>query len=236
MGKNLNIVCFICARSGSKGVKNKNIRQLCGKPLIAWSIETAKKVKCISDIVISTDGDDIANISKKYGANVYFKRPSTLSSDSAGKWEVWQHAIDNYEEATGKKVDVFVDLDCTAPLRDVSDVNSAIQQFLEKQPDVVFSICKAKKNPYFNMVEYQNGYLSISKEPINKIVRRQDAPEVYEHAASIYVLSPNFLRKGSGLLSGKALGYLMRAESCIDIDEEFDFEMVNFFMERKLSK
>lgn len=234
MDANLNIVCFICARGGSKGVKNKNILSLSGKPLIAWSIEAAHNANVFSEIVISTDSDDIADVGQKYGARTYFRRPDDLSSDSAGKWEVWQHALESYERLTRKKIDVFVDLDCTAPLREVSDIKNAIDLFLSKNVDVVFSICKAKKNPYFNMVEYMNGYLALSKSSSSKIIRRQDAPDVYEHAASIYVMSPDFIRMGTGLLSGKGIGYLMDSKKCIDIDEELDFEIVEHLMKKKI--
>jgi CMP-N,N'-diacetyllegionaminic acid synthase len=224
----MNIVCFICARGGSKGLTNKNIRELCGKPLIAWSIEQALDV--VNEVVVSTDCPRIASISEKYGAKVYFMRPSALASDQSGKWEVWQHALTEYEKTTNHKVDVFLDLDCTSPLRLVSDINGAIDLFLISGVDVVFSICEAKKNPYFNMVEYRSGYLELSKIPETKIVRRQDAPLVYEHAASVYVISPSFLEVGSGLLSGKALGYEMPYERCIDIDSSFDYQLVELLM------
>ncbi len=224
----MNVVCFICARGGSKGLANKNIGELCGKPLIAWSIEQALAV--VDEVVVSTDCPEIASISVDYGAKVYFMRPPSLASDESGKWEVWQHALSEYERITNDKVDIFLDLDCTSPLRLVSDIEGAIDLFLKSSADVVFSVCEAKKNPYFNMVEYRSGYLQLSKSLESKIVRRQDAPVVYEHAASVYVISPSFLESGSGLLSGKALGYEMPNERCIDIDSSFDYQLVELLM------
>ncbi len=230
----MNIVCFICARGGSKGLANKNIVELCGKPLIAWSIEQALAV--VEEVVVSTDCPEIAKISTDCNAKVYFMRPPSLASDRAGKWEVWQHALREYEKITNDKVEIFLDLDATSPLRLVSDIKSAIGLFLKSDADVVFSICEAKKNPYFNMLEYRSGYLELSKPLENKIVRRQDAPAVYEHAASIYVISPSFLKDGTGLLSGKALGYEMPNERCIDIDSNFDYRLVELLMKNEETK
>jgi N-acylneuraminate cytidylyltransferase len=230
MGKSMKIVCFICARGGSKGLKNKNIRSICGKPLIAWSIEQAMSVSLIDEVVISTDSSYIAEIAVKFGAKVYFMRPSYLALDESGKWEVWQDALMQYEKSTNQSVDIFLDLDCTSPLRLSDDIVNAINLYRSSSVDVVFSICEAKKNPYFNMVEYNDGCLELSKPLETKIVRRQDAPAVYEHAASIYVISPSFLNSGSGLLSGKAIGYEMPYERCIDIDSDFDYQLVELLM------
>ena len=229
----MKIVCFICARGGSKGLANKNIGDLCGKPLIAWSIEQAMSLDMIEEVVVSTDCVQIANIAEEYRAKVYFMRPSYLASDESGKWEVWRHALNEYELITDQTVDIFLDLDCTSPLRTVKDTIDAIDLYKRSNVDVVFSICEAKKNPYFNMVEYNDGFLELSKSLKNKIVRRQDAPAVYEHAASIYVISPSFLKNGSGLLSGKAIGYEMPNERCIDIDSSFDYQLVELLMSSK---
>lgn len=226
----MRVVCFICARKGSKGLRNKNIDKICGKPLIVWSIEQAKNSKLVDEIVVSTDCDNIASVSRDNGAKVYFMRPDHLSDDESGKWQVWQHAITEYRKITRNDMDIFLDLDCTSPLRNVSDIDNAINLYISSNVDAVFSICEAKKNPYFNMVEYKNNILQLSKKLDSRIVRRQDAPKVYEHAASIYVISPNFLLKGTGLLDGNAIGYEMPNERCIDIDSNFDYRLVEFLM------
>ena len=226
----MRVVCFICARKGSKGLRNKNIDNICGKPVIVWSIEQAKNSKLVDEIVVSTDCDNIASVSRDNGAKVYFMRPDHLSDDESGKWQVWQHAITEYRKITGNDMDIFLDLDCTSPLRNVSDIDNAINLYISSNVDAVFSICEAKKNPYFNMVEYKNNILQLSKKLDSRIVRRQDAPKVYEHAASIYVISPNFLLKGTGLLDGNAIGYEMPNERCVDIDSNFDYRLVEFLM------
>lgn len=228
-----NITCIIGARGGSKGVANKNIRPLLGKPLIAWSIEQALACPEIKRVVVSTDSEEIAAIARQYGADVPFMRPPELANDTAGKWEVWQHALAACDaHYTDDPIELFVDLDCTSPLRDVADISQAIAQFQNSTVDAVFSVCEARKNPYFNMVEMQDGALRVSKQLPKPIVRRQDAPTVYEHVASIYVLDPNYLRTGTGLLSGRTHGYNIGSHKSLDVDCEFDFELIEYLMEK----
>ena len=137
----------------------------------------------------------IKEIALSAGAEVPFMRPRKFSSDNAPKWDVWKHALDFCDNFYSKPTDLYVDLDCTSPLRDIDDISKSIKLYLDNQVDAVFSICNARKNPYFNLVEEENGFLKISKKLENQIIRRQDAPKVFEHVASIYVLSPNFIRK-----------------------------------------
>ncbi|MDO9482081.1 MAG: acylneuraminate cytidylyltransferase family protein [Hydrogenophaga sp.] len=231
----MNTTCVIGARGGSKGVANKNIRPLLGKPLIAWTIEQALACPEIDRLVISTDSPAIAEVARAYGAEVPFMRPAELSSDTAGKWEVWQHALAACEAHYGETIDLFVDMDCTSPLRDVDDISKAIAQFRASDVDAVFSVCEARKNPYFNMLEVVDGVQRICKQLPKPIVRRQDAPKVFEHVASIYVLSPDYLRRGTGLLSGRTHGYDIGTAKSPDIDSEFDFELVEYLMKKRLS-
>ncbi|MEI8267481.1 MAG: acylneuraminate cytidylyltransferase family protein [Betaproteobacteria bacterium] len=234
----MNITCVIGARGGSQGVPGKNIRPLLGKPLIAWSIEQALACPRIRRVVVSTDSPAIAEVARAHGAEVPFMRPAELATSTAGKWEVWQHALQACDaHYAGEPVDLFVDLDCTSPLREVDDISRAIAQF-EASPgvDAVFSVCEARKNPYFNMLETEeDGRLRICKALPKPLVRRQDAPQVLEHVASVYVLSPAYLRRGTGLLSGRTQGYLMAPERSLDIDCEFDFELVEYLMRKRLA-
>lgn len=230
----MSTTCVIGARGGSKGVANKNIRPMLGKPLIAWSIEQALACPEIDRVVISTDSPAIAEAARAAGAETPFMRPAELANDTAGKWEVWQHALAACEAHYGEHVDLFVDLDCTSPLRDVEDISKAIAQFRASDVDAVFTVCDARKNPYFNMLEEEDGILRICKKLPKPIVRRQDAPRVFEHVASIYVLSPDYLRRGTGLLSGRTHGYDIGTAKSPDIDSEFDFEFVEYLMKKRL--
>ena len=230
----MNVVCSICARGGSKGLPGKNLKMLHGKPMIAWSIEQAIACSKISKVFVSTDSQDIAQTALSYGAHEVIIRPHQLSNDIVGKWQVWQHALNQYEALTSESIDILVDLDCTSPLREVSDIDSAIHQFIEEKVDVVFSICEARKNPYFNLVEMGQNGLKLSKQAVTPILRRQDAPKVFEHVASIYVLKPEFLRTGDGLLSGNSRGYDIGQEKSLDVDSEFDFRLIEHLMKTKL--
>jgi CMP-N,N'-diacetyllegionaminic acid synthase len=231
----MNVTCVIGARGGSKGLVGKNIRPLLGKPMIAWSIEQALACPEITRVVVSTDSPQIADVAKQYGAQVPFLRPPELANDAAGKWEVWQHALRACEAHYQEPIDLFVDLDCTSPLREVEDISKAIAQFRASDMDAVFSICEAAKNPYFNMLEEENGILRICKTLPKPIVRRQDAPKVYTHVASIYVLSPAYLRSGTGLLSGRTQGYDIGADKSLDVDSQFDFELIEYLMQKRLN-
>ena len=232
----MKTLCTICARGGSKGVPNKNSKLMLGKPLIAWTIEEAKKCKEIDSIVVSTDCEKIAKIAKDYGALVPFMRPNNLASDNAGKWEVWQNALEECEKIYKKNYDMYVDLDCTCPLKESEDISNAIRIFKEKKVDCVFSICESRKNPYFNMVEYQDNKLTISKKLDKNIVCRQNAPKVFDHVASIYILDTKYLKNSFGLLSGRAIGYDIGIEKGFDIDNEIDFEIVQYLMSKKHAK
>jgi CMP-N,N'-diacetyllegionaminic acid synthase len=229
----MNITCVIGARGGSKGLAGKNIRPLFGKPLIGWSIEHAKACPEIRRVVVSTDSEAIAEAARSCGAEVPFMRPAELANDSAGKWAVWQHALEACERHYGEKIDLLVDLDCTSPLREPSDIQRAIEQFQRAGVDAVFSVCEARKNPYFNMLEEVDGRLAICKALPGPIVRRQDAPKVYEHVASIYVLSPAYLRRGTGLLSGQTQGYDIGPEKSHDVDSQLDFELIEFLLKKR---
>lgn len=230
----MNITCLIGARGGSKGLAGKNVRLLLGKPLIAWSIEQAKACPEISRVVVSTDSEIIAEVARSYGAEVPFMRPAELANDTAGKWEVWQHALEACDRHYDEPIDLFVDLDCTSPLRDVEDISKSIAQFRASSVDAVFSVCEARKNPYFNMLEVVDGCQRICKSLGQPIVRRQDAPKVYEHVASIYVLSPEYLRRGTGLLSGCTQGYDIGAAKSLDVDSQFDFELIEYLMRKRM--
>jgi CMP-N,N'-diacetyllegionaminic acid synthase len=232
----MNVTCVIGARGGSKGLMGKNVRPLLGKPLIAWSIEQAKACPEIGRVVVSTDCSIVADVAREYGADVPFIRPPELATDFAGKWGVWQHALEACDRLYAEPIDVYVDLDCTSPLRDVEDISRAIAQFRSSHVDAVFSVCEARKNPYFNLLEVVNGNQCVCKTLPNPVIRRQDAPLVYEHVASIYVLSPNYIREGSGLLTGRTQGYDIGTAKSLDVDSQFDFDLIEYLMRKRIEE
>ena len=229
----MNLLCTICARGGSKGVKNKNIRLLNGKPLIAYTILQAKSSKLFSNIVISTDSDEIASVAIKYGGEVFFKRDKELSNDNASKLDVIKDACIKSENYYNKKFDYIVDLDVTSPLRDVEDIRNSFEQFLKNDNDNLITVMPSRRSPYFNLIEIIDNQVKLSKEPPNKIVRRQDVPKTYDMNASIYIWKRDALLKNDTLFLDKTGLYIMPEERSIDIDSEFDFKFVEFLMKEK---
>lgn len=227
------ILGHIGVRKGSKGVPNKNFRELCGKPLIDWSLTQLLKHARIDAVVVSTDHQDIYDHATAQGTLKIGLRPDHLATDSAGKWGVWQHALEASEAIVGP-VTTFVDLDCTSPLRLPQDIDNSLNLFANDAPDMVMSCCDARKNPYFNLVEPdESGALHVSKPLPGGVVARQQAPKVYEHAASTYVLDPAYLRRAKSLFEGRVIPYVMPSERCIDIDSELDFKIVEMLMKEK---
>lgn len=229
-----NILFSIGARGGSKGYKNKNITEVNGKPLIGWSIEQALNSKYCDEVIVTTDSSDIKYVAESFGAKVPFTRPEHLSNDTVGKWQVWQHCLSQMEGLNNCQYDFYVDLDCTSPLRSTADIDNMIDQMQQSQHlDGIFTVCEARKNPYFNLVEYsQSGHLEISKKLESPILSRQTAPKVFEHVASIYVLTSNYLRKGNGLLSGATVGYDIGMEKSFDFDSALDKEIIEYFLRK----
>lgn len=229
------ILGHIGARKGSKGVPGKNFRPICGKPLIDWSLDQLFANLRIGAVVVSTDDPAIYDHAVARGALKIGLRPGHLATDSAGKWGVWQHALAAAEALLTAPVTAFVDLDCTSPLREDADIDRALDLFARERPDMVMSCCEARKNPYFNLVEPDStGALHVSKPLPGGVVARQQAPVVYEHAASTYVLDPAYLRRAQSLYEGRVIPYLMDPERCVDIDTEFDFRLVEFLLKSRL--
>lgn len=229
-----NILCTICARGGSKGVKNKNIKLIDNKPLIAYTIEQAKESKLFDHIVISTDSDDIANIAKEYGAEVFFKRSDEMASDTAGKLDVIRDAFTKSEEYYNKDYDYLVDLDATAPLRSVEDIVNSFEQFLQNDNDNLITAMPSRRSPYFNLIEVnKSGRVDLSKKLDSSVVRRQDAPKSYDMNASIYIWKRDIILNENSIFLEKTGLYVMPEERSIDIDNELDFEFVEFLLRKK---
>ena len=225
------ILCTICARGGSKGVKNKNIRELMGKPLIAYTIEQAKASKLFKHIVVSTDSDEIANIAKEYGAEVFFKRNAEMASDTAGKLDVIKDAFRRSEEYYHTTFDYLVDLDATAPLRNIEDIINSFKQFKENDNDNLITAMPSRRSPYFNIVEQgTNNQVCLSKKLEISILRRQDAPKCYDMNASIYIWKRDAILNEKSIFLEKTGLYIMPEERSIDIDSELDFKFVELLM------
>lgn len=229
------ILGHIGARKGSKGVPGKNFKDLCGKPVLDWSLDLLLETPRIDAVVVSTDCPTMYAHAIAKGALDIGLRPAALATDDAPKWGVWQHALDAAQAQLGQAVTTFVDLDCTSPLRLPEDVDGALDLFASERPDMVMSCCESRKNPYFNMVEPdETGALRVSKSLPGGIWARQNAPTVYDHVGVVYVLDPAYLRKARTIYEGRVIPYLVPPERSLDIDTPFDWVMVEALMKQRL--
>ncbi len=232
-----NILIVVCARGGSKGVKGKNVRLLNGKPLIYYTIKQALEWGKAKHVVISTDSEHIAKIAEECGAEIRFIRPAELATDTAGKLPAIRHAMLEAERIYNEKYSTILDLDVTAPVRTLQDLDNALKLFNQKKPKILFSVVPAHKNPYFNMVELdkeENAYLS--KKPDKPILRRQDSPNVYNMNASIIIFSRYFLLDENNISaqSDNSIVYIMNELASMDIDREIDFMFLEFLINKGL--
>ena len=229
-------LCTICARGGSKGVPNKNIRPIGGKPLIVHSVLQAQLSGLFEAIAVSSDSPEILDISKKYGADYSIVRPQDLASDSAPKLPAIQHCVNEVERISGKNFDVIVDLDVTSPLRLTKDIEGAVRLLEEKNVSNVITGCPARRSPYFNLVERdEDDYVRLSKPPEQIITRRQDAPECFDMNASIYVWKREGLIGRKSIFNADTLLFVMPEERSIDVDHEWEFEYVEFLFNKRTS-
>ena len=227
-------ICFIPARGGSKGVYKKNIRKIAGEPLIAHSIKSAKKSKSFEHIIVSTDDTKIANIAKKYGADVPFLRPKNLATDKAKTIDVVIHGIKKLRSLE-YEFDAMMLLDCTTPLLDVFDIKSTLNSLIKKKPNCVAVAYKQHLNPYFNMVEVNSkGFLQISKKIKKPIYNRQNAPTVLQLIGTYAFFVRDFLKHKS-IIMPKTVPYEISPEKGVMIDSEIEFILAEIMLKRKKS-
>lgn len=227
-------ICTICARGGSKGVENKNIRELMGKPLIAHSILQAKKTGLFEVIAVSSDSPQILKVASEFGADILVERPEEMATDSAAKLPVIQHCVLTVEEQLSSRYDVVVDLDVTSPLRLGKDICEAVALLENRKVSNVITGTPARRSPYFNLVEVNSAEVVQLSKPLQKgIVRRQDAPQCFDMNASIYVWQRDSLLRQSSIFDFDTMLYVMPEERSIDIDSELDFAFVEFMAEKR---
>ena len=222
-----NLLCLICAKSNSKGLKLKNIKKLNGKPLIYYAIEKAKKNN-LKHICISTESNRIKNIVKKKGVKVFFKRSKKLCKRDVSKLVVWKDAIIKSEKYFNKKFEYVLDIEVTNPLTNHQDLKKFLFKFFKniRNYDGQFCTTPARKNPYFNLLEYKNKRFFLSKSLKKKITARQDAPKTLEHVAALYCFKRDYLLKSSNLFDGKINNFHIPLMKSFDIDTIEDFKLV----------
>jgi CMP-N-acetylneuraminic acid synthetase len=222
----MNATAFIFARGGSKGLPGKNTRWLGGKPLIAWSIEHALVVKRIARVIVSTDSQEIAAIAREYGAEVPFIRPAELARDDSPEWLAWRHALNYLLDRDGALPDAMVSVPTTAPLRLPLDIENCLNEYEKGDADMVITVTDAHRSPYFNMVKiHADGTVGLVIPPKSAIVRRQDAPTVFDMATVTYVARPEFVLTHNAPFEGRVRAVHVPAERAVDIDTLLDFQI-----------
>jgi CMP-N-acetylneuraminic acid synthetase len=228
MYKNHKVLCIIPARGGSKGLPKKNILDLAGKPLVAHTIKQAKGSKYIDRTVVSSEDPLILEIARRFGAEIPFIRPSQLATDEAGTIDVLLHAIDWFERNEKYDFDILVLLHATTPLRNAKDIDNCIQLLVDKAASNVFSVTKAHRNPYFNMVEIRHTKVALVKR--GNFLTRQSAPDVFDMNSSIYVWWKDILKRDKSCFLNETQVYCMPKERSIDVDDMIDFKIAEALM------
>lgn len=224
---------IIPARGGSKGIPGKNIKPLCGKPLIGYSIEIAKELAPVEDICVTTDDPKIASVAAaEFGLSIPFLRPAELATDKSGSREVMLHAVDYYNSQLGKDYDTIVLLQPTSPFRTADDVRKCMELYTDRI-DMVVTVMECKTNPYYNCFERgSNGYLKISKGD-GKITRRQDAPKAWEMNGAVYVINVDSLKRMPIGEMTRRMMYEMPTERSVDLDTPLDWMIAEAIMKHK---
>ena len=215
-------LAIIPARGGSKGVKNKNIKRLNGKPLIYYTIRVAKKAKCIDRVIVSTDSEEIKKIALKFGAEVSFLRPRNLSTDKTPMYPVIRHALE-FLEKKGERFNIIVVLQPTSPLRRAIDIQQAIAKLIKTGADSIASVCLSEHSPFWMKVIKQGKIYPIIKS--RQYSRRQDLPKVYRLNGAIYITKRDVLKKQKRILGANTQAFVMPVENSIDINTGLEFKI-----------
>lgn len=231
----MNLLFTICGRAGSKGIKNKNIKNFLNKPLALYSLSVIdlylKNSDYQADIVLNTDSEELINIFDNNPLRDVrvIKRNLELSGDDVAKIDVIKNCLVEMENRNNKKYEYIIDLDITSPLRTVNDLKTMIDKKINSSSDLIFSVTDSRRNPYFNMVKKtEKGYQRVISSTFNT---RQEAPEIFDMNASIYVYSREFLYKNIGLFDGECDAYKMFDTGILDLDHEQDIILMEVIAE-----
>lgn len=227
----MKVLFTICGRAGSKGIKNKNIKDFLGAQLSYYSLAAIamyieRNPEISADVVLNTDSEELIRIveNNKFCKVDLIRRDASLGTDSVPKISVILDCLDKEEQRNSVRYDMVVDLDLTSPLRTVKDIENLVNKQYETKCDVAFSVTTARRNPYFNMVKKTDkGYKRVLESSFNT---RQEAPEIFDMNASMYAYSPEYLKTGRGVLDGYCEAIEMYDTGVLDLDHENDFELM----------
>jgi|SRR6185503_1991908 len=228
-----SIIAVIPARAGSKGLPGKNIRPLCGKPLIAWSIEAALKSRYVDEVLVSTDGEDIARIAAEHGAQVPFRRPAELATDTSTTLSAVQHALDYYR-ARGREFDLLVLLEPTSPLREDGDIDSILERLTAhwNRFDAIVSVGEVREHPAI-MKRLRGEEIEPYCTNVKHATRRQDNPPAYFPYGVAYVAKvPTLLAEGT-FYPQRCTYYVVKRYQGYEIDDLHDFLCIEAVMKHE---
>ncbi|MDF2545703.1 MAG: acylneuraminate cytidylyltransferase [Anaerosolibacter sp.] len=217
--KNLAI---IPARSGSKGLKNKNIKLLNGKPLLTYTIKAAEESGLFDEIMVSTDSDEYAKIAKQWGANVPFLRSEELSNDTASSWDVVKVVIERYKDS-GIEFDTVALLQPTSPLRTSNDIIEGYKALKEKTANLVVGVCEMDHSPLWANTLPENHSMENFIKPEVVLMPRQSIPTYYRINGALYIVRIEYLMNSSNIYADKSFATVMSKENSVDIDDQMDF-------------
>lgn len=223
------ILAIIPARSGSKGLKDKNIKMMNGKPLIAYTIEAAQNSKIFEDIIISTDSEKYAEIAKKYGGSVPYLRDKKLANDNAKSSDVILDILNRVE----KKYDSFILLQPTSPLRTEKNIIEAYEIYLEKKANSVVSVCEMEHSPLWANILTEERRMDSFLKGIAVNRNRQELEIYYRINGALYIANVEYFKKYQDFYYKDSYAYIMEKENSIDIDDELDFKIAEHLIKNK---
>lgn len=225
------MIAIIPARGGSKGVRGKNIKEICGKPLIAYTIEAAKKAKGIDRVIVSTDNEEIAKVALQYGAEVPFIRPKELSLDNSLARDVYLHAIDFIRNKENVKIQKFMVLLPTAPMRKSKHIDEALKLFEQENAETLISMCEAETpvSWYFEM-NLNRTIKNAGFDLENSLQNRQNNKKYYIPNGAIYILDYTLLKEKGTYYSNNSYAYIMTKKESVDIDTQDDFDYAEYLI------
>lgn len=226
------VLAYIPARSGSKGIKNKNIVDVCGKPLIAYSIEQALGSNYVDKVIVSTDSEDYAKIARQFGAEVPFIRPKELATDNAKEIDVVLHLMNWLEENISEKFEIICKLEATTPLRVVADVNNAIKMLIDKNAESIITVNEVTETPLWMNTLPPDLSMKNFLKPEIMTKNRQELSQYY-FVDGLFVAKWEHLKKKRSWYSEKSFAYIIPRDRAVDIDELLDLEFVRFLMEKR---
>lgn len=232
--RNINIIGIIPARAGSKGIPGKNIKLLCGLPLLAYTINEAKKSRYLSDIILSTDSLEIAEIGRKFGANVPYLRSTGLATDNISVIPTLLDCLKNAEKNYKTNMDFIIMLQPTTPLRLVDDIDNALELLFEKDADSIISVSPVIQHPYYMYYldrDRKVKPLPDTKNSLNK--RRQEFPQIYIRNGAIYAAKVDFFKRMKYIYDENSIVSIMPFERSININDEVDWILAEYFLYRR---